>query len=222
LNGRMVITIDGPAGAGKSSVARGLAQRLGFEFLDTGAMYRCVALAGKRAGVDWSDPRQLERVARAIRLDCRGDVILLDGEDVSREIRSPEVTSLVVHAAGNREIREILVAMQRRLAGGRDMVSEGRDQGTIVFPEARCKIFLTASPIERARRRWREVSARGETTTLEEVLEQQNLRDAQDADRALAPLRPAADAVEVCSDGLTADEVLRTIETIVSDRRHGQ
>jgi len=222
LNGRMVITIDGPAGAGKSSVARGLAQRLGFEFLDTGAMYRCVALAGQRAGVDWDDPRQLARVARSIRLECRGETILLDGEDVSREIRSPEVTSLVVHAAENREIREILVAMQRRLAEGRDMVSEGRDQGTVVFPDAQCKIFLTASSIERARRRWRELDARGESTTLEEVLAQQNLRDAQDAERALAPLRPAADAVEVCSDGLTAEDVLQTIAKLVADRRHGK
>ena len=179
----MIVTIDGPAGAGKSSAARGLAQRLGFDYLDTGAMYRCVALAGVRAQVDWQHPEQLSAVAAQLHIDLTGNRVLLDGQDVTAEIRSPEITRLVQHAAGNNEIRRLLVLQQKRFGEGRNLVTEGRDQGTVVFPHAECKIFLTASPDERARRRHAELVAKGESITLTQVESQQKLRDDQDEQR---------------------------------------
>ena len=146
----MIITIDGPAGAGKSSVARALARRLGFAFLDTGAMYRAVALAGKRKGLDWDQPGDLADLAHRIDLNLEDDRIYLDGEDVSEEIRTSDVTAVTRYAADNQQVRRHLVDLQRAAAAGKNIVTEGRDQGTLAFPNAQCKIFLTASPQERA------------------------------------------------------------------------
>jgi cytidylate kinase len=141
----MIITIDGPAGAGKSTVARALARRLGFRFLDTGAMYRAVALAGLRQGLDWDVPGDLARLAQTLDIRIENDRIHLNGEDVTETVRSTEVTAVTRYAAQNPVVREHLVALQRQVAGKENLVTEGRDQGTVVFPNAELKIFLTAS-----------------------------------------------------------------------------
>jgi CMP/dCMP kinase len=214
----MLITIDGPAGAGKSTVAKALARRLGFQYLDTGAMYRAVALAGLRRGLDWSRPDDLADLAERLSIELVDDCVLLDGEDVSRAIRTQEVTAVTRHAAGNPRIRANLVARQQALASQRDMVTEGRDQGTVAFPQAQCKIFLTASPEERARRRLADLARQGETATFQQVLEAQQLRDRRDAAREVGPLAKAADAIDVATDGLTIDEVVERLATLATQR----
>lgn len=214
----MIITIDGPAGAGKSTVARALAGRMGFRFLDTGAMYRAVALAGLRRGLDWDLPDDLARLARTLDLQAVGDRILLDGEDVTEMVRTSEVTAVTRYAADNPEVRAHLVRLQRALAGEDDVVTEGRDQGTVAFPDAECKIFLTASPEERARRRWRDLQRQGEPVTQAQVLATQERRDHEDASRTVGPLVPAADAIEVRTDGLTIEQVVDTLELFVRQR----
>ena len=214
----MIITIDGPAGAGKSSVARSLARRLGFRFLDTGAMYRAVALAGLRKGLDWAVPDDLARLAENIDLQSLGDRILLDGEDVTEAVRTSEVTAVTRYAADNPQVREHLVKLQRTLAGRANVITEGRDQGTVAFPKAKCKVFLTASPEERARRRLADLQSQGEPVALEQVLAAQQRRDREDAGRAVGPLAPAPDAVEVCTDGLTLDQVVDKLESLARER----
>jgi CMP/dCMP kinase len=215
----MIITIDGPAGAGKSTVARALAQRLGFRFLDTGAMYRAVALAALRRGLDWDAPDDLARLAQKLDIRTLGERILLDGEDVTEAVRTSEVTAVTRYAAGNPKVREFLVELQRTLAGNDNVVTEGRDQGTVAFPSAECKIFLTASPAERARRRLLDLQSQGEPVTLEQVLAAQERRDREDAARTVGPLTPAAHAVTVYTDGLTFEEVVQRLERIVNTRK---
>jgi cytidylate kinase len=217
----MIVTIDGPAGAGKSTVARALARRLGFRFLDTGAMYRAVALAGLRAGLDWDRPDDLARLALRVRLRLEGEQVFLDGEDVSQEIRTPEITAVTRYAADNPRIREHLVRLQRVLAGRENVVTEGRDQGSLVFPDAECKIFLTASPQERARRRLADLEAQGEARPLGEVLDDLNRRDREDAGRPVGALVQAPDAVEVDTDGMSVEQVVDRLEAVVRQRQAG-
>ncbi len=207
----MIVAIDGPAGAGKSSIARRLAERLGFAFLDTGAMYRAVALAALRAGLGPSDTEAIARLATELTIDFDGEHTLLDGEDVSAAIRTSEVSAAVHLAADNVAVRQRLVDLQRQIANGRDIVTEGRDQGTVAFPAAECKIFLTAGRRERARRRYEELSIRGEPISFDEVLAQQDERDRRDAARPVGALVKASDAVEVPTDDLTLDEVVEQI-----------
>jgi CMP/dCMP kinase len=214
----MIITIDGPAGAGKSSVARALARRLGFRFLDTGAMYRAVALAALRRGLDWDVPADLARLAAKLDLQVVGEEIFMDGDDVTEAVRTSEVTAVTRYAADNPDVRAHLVELQRQLAAGDNVVTEGRDQGTVAFPKAECKIFLTASPEERARRRWRDLQRQGEPVALAEVLAAQGRRDREDAGRAVGPLVPAPDAVEVCTDGLSLEAVVDRLEQCVRDK----
>ncbi|MGA2033022.1 MAG: (d)CMP kinase [Thermoguttaceae bacterium] len=214
----MIITIDGPAGAGKSSVARVLAQRLGFRFLDTGAMYRAVALAGLRRGLDWDRPDDLAQLAEKIEIRVAGQRIYLDGEDVTETARTSEVTAVTRYAADNPAVRARLVELQRAVAGQDDIVTEGRDQGTVVFPTAECKIFLTASPRERARRRLRDLQAQGEPVTLDQVLLAQQQRDMEDMRRAVGPLLPAADALEIATDDLTLRQVVDRLESLARER----
>lgn len=214
----MIVTIDGPAGAGKSSAARSLARRLGFRFLDTGAMYRAVALAALKRDHDWSQPEELVALARRIKLELDDDRVFLDGADVSEAIREIAVTSATHYAADNPGVRQILVELQRTIAGSQNVVSEGRDQGTVVFPHAPCKIFLTATPQERARRRLEELTARGEHVTFEEIMSQQEIRDYRDSTRPYGPLKQAEDAIEMLTDGLSADEVVDRLENLVRSR----
>jgi cytidylate kinase len=214
----MIITIDGPAGAGKSTVARELARRLGFRFLDTGAMYRAVTLAGLRKGIDWTNPDELAQVAENISLQLQEERVFLDGQDVSEAIRAWEITRLTRHAADNPRVRARLVALQRAFAQGQNIVTEGRDQGTLVFPDAECKFFLTASAEERARRRWAQLQSQGENATWAEVLAAQQKRDQEDAARPFGSLVAAADAIPVNTDGLSVSECVNRLEHLFRQR----
>ncbi len=211
----MIVTIDGPAGAGKSTVARALAERLGFHFLDTGAMYRAVTLAGIRRLIDWDRPERLAELVVQLRIDLVGSKVLLDGDDVTEAIRSSEVTAASRFAADNRVVRERLVELQRQAAAQGDLVTEGRDQGTVVFPNAPCKIFLTASPSERARRRLGDLETLGEPKPLDELIEEITSRDKRDMSRAIGPLVAAPDALTVVTDGMTSDAVVDHLESLV-------
>jgi len=215
----MIITIDGPAGAGKSTVAKALAQRLGFAYLDTGAMYRAVALAALQRGVDGTRPDALAQLVHQIHVDFHNDRVLLDGQDVTEAIRDWKITQITPHVADNPEVRRRLIELQRQFAQGRNIVTEGRDQGTLVFPEAECKIFLTASAEERARRRLAELQARGESATFEEVLAAQQRRDQEDASRAFGRLARSPDAVEVPTDGLSIGQVVDRLVELVRQRQ---
>ena len=211
----MIVTVDGPAGAGKSSVAKALAERLGFRFLDTGAMYRAVAYAAVSRGVDLNSPADLASLASQLKIDLDGPRVLLDGQDVTDAIRRPEITAQVRYVADNVEVRGRLVQLQREWAGRQDTVTEGRDQGTVAFPDADCKIFLTATPEERARRRFAELAARGQPVAFENLLEQQNRRDREDEIRAVGRLVRAPDAVEMVTDGMSLAAVVDRLEAIV-------
>jgi cytidylate kinase len=211
----MIITIDGPAGSGKSSVARALAKLLGFEHLDTGATYRAVALACLRAGVDLKDETGLACVLANLSLEMPPGRVVLNGEDVTSLIRTPELSDASSAVAESPVVRRHLARLQRSVAEGRNMVCEGRDQGTVVFPDAGCKFFLVADPVERARRRQQELSAKGQTITLEEVLEAQEVRDQRDAARDLAPMVPAPDAVTIDTTHLSLEQVVeRMVEEV--------
>ena len=214
----MIVTIDGPAGSGKSSAARLLAQRLGFEFLDTGAMYRAVTFAALRADLNPADEHALALLLDGMRLEMPPGRVLLDGADVTREIRTPEVTARTGAIADSPTVRRRLVAWQRAIAERRNVVSEGRDQGTIVFPSAGAKFFLVADPVERARRRHREILARGRDIPFDEVLAAQHERDQRDAARDIAPMVPAGDAIILDSTKLTSEEVVRAMEQHVRQR----
>lgn len=209
---RLIIAIDGPAGAGKSTCARALAARLGYRFLDTGALYRAVALKALRAGVDPSDAERTAALARAARIELAGEgpaaEVRLDGEDVSDEIRGPGVTSAVPTVAALAPVRAAILPIQRGFARGGGVVAEGRDIGTVVFPDADLKFFLEADERVRAQRRAKE---RGEAD-VGRVAREIHARDEQDSTRAHAPLRAAPDAIRIDTTGLTVDEVVGELE----------
>ena len=214
----MIVTIDGPAGAGKSSAARELARRLGFRFLDTGAMYRAVTLAAKERGLDLADAESLAQLVREIRIELVDDRVLVDGRDVTKEIRTYDITVSIQHAADNPAVRAQLVQWQREAAEGVSVVTEGRDQATVVFPNAECKIFLTADESERAQRRYLDLQARGEDVCYDDVLAAQHARDERDCTRAVGALRKADDAIEVSTSGMSPDEVVAHLEEIVRSK----
>jgi cytidylate kinase len=197
----MLIAIDGPAGAGKSTVARAVARALGFEFLDSGAMYRAAALAALRG----ADPTRV-----TVEL---GERVLLDGEDVTDEIRTPEVTEMASRVAADPEVRKAMVRLQRGIIASGDHVAEGRDIGTVVWPDAELKVFLTATPEERARRRADQLGA-----DYDAILTEQRLRDLRDESRQHSPLAAAPDAVELDTTGLTFDEVVDRIVSLTAER----
>ncbi|MBM3983293.1 MAG: (d)CMP kinase [Planctomycetes bacterium] len=211
----MIITIDGPSGVGKSTVTKALAARLGFEYLDTGATYRAVALAALRRGAALDDAAAVEAALAGLRVELLPGRVLLNGEDVSAGIRAPAVSQGASKVAVMAAVRRFLVGVQRAAASGRNMVCEGRDQGTVVFPDAACKFFLVADARVRAERRAAELLAKGTTASVEDVLADQLERDRRDAERDLAPMVPAADAVVVDTTHLTTDQVIATLEHAV-------
>lgn len=211
----MIITIDGPAGTGKSTAARKLAQKLAIQYLDTGAMYRAVAWACLVRGTDPHDHMATARLAQELRIDIDDLAVAVDGQDVSRRIRDPDVSTAASLVAQHPLVRKVLVEQQRRIAKDRDIVCEGRDQGTVVFPQARFKFFLTATPHERARRRQEDLAGRQVYVPLDELLVQQQERDDRDANRDVAPLKPADDAITIDTTGLDADAVVALLERYI-------
>lgn len=211
----MIVTIDGPAGAGKSSIARQVASELGFEFLDTGAMYRAVTWGAMCHKLSWDDLDALVQFAESAKLVWRDDRILLDDEDISEQIRTPQVTENIRHLADPPDIRKRMSEQQRRIAADRDIVTEGRDQGTEVFPDAECKLFLTASPEVRAQRRQQQLAAAGRHVSVEEILVAQNQRDLEDRMRPVGRLRAARDAIVVQTDGMNSDEVRKEVLRLI-------
>ncbi len=211
----MIVTLDGPAGAGKSTAARAVAKRIGWHYLDTGAMYRAVAWAALQRGIDLTATKQVAELAGTIAITFDSGRVLVDGRDVSEAIRTKEITDATRHVADAAAVREVMTALQRQVAENADVITEGRDQGTVVFPNASLKIFLTASPAERARRRCEEERARGREVAIEEVLAAQNRRDEADANRDVGPLVPAADAIHVITDGLSHEEVVERLVILI-------
>ena len=223
MNGFYAIAIDGPSGAGKSTMARKLAEAFGFLYVDTGAIYRTLGLACFRAGIDRKDVSAvmtlLPTLEIAIRYNENGEqCMFLNGENVSREIRLPEISICASDVSAHQEVRTFLLEMQRKFARENDVIMDGRDIGTVVLPEAELKIFLTASPEARARRRLAELLAKGESVTFDEVLKDINYRDEQDANRSAAPLRRAEDAVEVDTSDLNFEQSYALLCEVVINR----
>lgn len=214
----MIVTLDGPAGAGKSSTARALAARLGWCYMDTGAMYRAVALIALDRGIPLDDSAGLAELAEAITIEFREGRVVVDGHDVSTEIRTDRITQATRPVADAPPVREAMKRVQRRMAEGMDVVTEGRDQGSVVFPAAALKVFLTASPEERARRRHREEMERGNAIALAAILSAQTQRDEGDRTRAVGAMKPADDAVIVETDGLGPEEVVDRLVAMVAER----
>ena len=217
-----VVTIDGPAGAGKSTVARQLATSLGYSFLDTGAIYRTVALVARQRGIDWSDGPALGALAAGLdlRFESTSGVnrVIADGADVTTEIRTPAISEGASQVSAHPPVRTALMGIQRAIGARGRVVAEGRDTGTVVFPDAQAKFFLTASAVERARRRTLELLAAGRPAIQAEVQKDIEIRDQRDSTRAVSPLKRAHDAVEIDTTALTADQVVAAMEDIVRER----
>lgn len=222
-----VIAIDGPAAAGKSTVARLLADRLGALLFDTGALYRAVALAALRSGVAPEDEKTLSRIATDAQISVRPPSlqdgrlydVWLNGEDVTWSVREPEVSAIVSRVAEHADVRAALLPLQRRIASSGPVVMVGRDIGTVVVPDAGLKVYLDASVEERARRRFREGSQRGSSQDFEAVLQETRRRDAIDSGRRTAPLRPASDAVQIDTDGVPVERIVAEIEELARTGR---
>jgi len=217
-----IITIDGPAGSGKSTISRLLAKKTHFLYLDTGAMYRAVALAANRVGIGYNDGQRLGGFCRSLDLSFKTDEdpprLFLGKEDISQAIRSPEIDMAASTVSAVKEVRAAMTDLQRKMAGALNIVAEGRDMGTVVFPETAYKFFLTASVAERSYRRYRERVNRGESVTRDAVEKELIKRDYQDETRALAPLRPADDAVIIDSTGLGKEQVLERIMACLTEK----
>ncbi len=221
----MIIAIDGPAGSGKSTVAKAVAARLNFRYLDTGAMYRAVALRALERGLPLDDDRAVTALALAEPVEFAHEGgsalptrVLIGGIDVTAPIRTPAVDRAVSPVSAIKDVREVMVARQRELAAGQDVVVEGRDIGTVVFPDAELKVFLTASAQERARRRGAEQRAAGSSVTDDEVLADILRRDDYDSSRVHSPLAAASDSVEVDTTGLTIDQVVDAVAALADER----
>jgi len=223
---KLIVAIDGPSGAGKSTVTRLLADRIGYINIDTGAMFRAVAFMASRSGINPDDSAALERLCDGLEIDfdrtdgsCR---VLVNGEDVSAAIRTPEISLLTSVVSTKKVVREFLLKLQRRMGERGGVVLEGRDIGTVVFPSAEVKFFLSASVEERGRRRFEELRAKGADVTLEQTIREVEQRDRQDLEREHAPLIRAEDAIEIDSSRLSPDEVLSMMEKIVLEKARGK
>ena len=223
MNGHYAIAIDGPSGAGKSSMAKRLAAAFGFLYVDTGAIYRTLGLACRDAELNRRDEEEVMRLLPTLDIDIRYNeqgeqCMYLNGRDVSREIRQPEISLCASDVSAHQKVRSFLLDMQRRFARENNVLMDGRDIGTVVLPEAELKIFLTASPEARARRRLAELLEKGNDVSYEEVLHDMIRRDEQDTTRAAAPLKKAEDAVELDSSDLNADETFASLCEIVINK----
>ncbi len=217
------IAIDGPVGAGKSTIARLVAQGLGYTYIDSGAMYRALAWAARRAGITGDDSDPVVHLVQRTDIDLRPQAngvnrVFVDGRDITGEIRSPEISQLASKLSAIPTVRRRMVALQQEMAGQGCLVMEGRDIQTVVLPDAEVKIFLTASAEERGRRRWKELRGRGLEVDLQQVLADIEARDARDTTRADSPVKPAPDAVHVDTDGLTIEQVVAKVLAIVKER----
>lgn len=215
----MILTIDGPSGTGKTTIAKEVAKRLGWTYLDTGAMYRACALSLQREKVDPFDPEALTVFLKSFTFSIQGERFLANGKDVTEAIRTPEISSYASQISTIKELRGALVSLQRALAKGMDAVVEGRDMGTVVFPTAEVKIFLTAASEVRAKRRFLELKEKGllqEGMTFEQVLKDVNERDERDKSRKASPLRQAEDAKLVDTTFLTISQVVEQILSLVN------
>lgn len=215
----MIVAIDGPSGSGKSTLAKRLARQLGFTYLDTGAMYRALALKMLKEGIEPEDESRLAALLRQTEIELRENEgrlqVLLDGMDVAHLIRTPEVSQMASRVSARKIVRQRMMELQRAAAGKGPIVAEGRDIGTVIFPAAQVKIYLDASLAERARRRFEELRANGRQVSIEDTLRELTERDRRDSERDLAPLRRAADAVAVDSSALTADAVAERVLELI-------
>ncbi|MBW1971808.1 MAG: (d)CMP kinase [Deltaproteobacteria bacterium] len=218
-----IITIDGPCGAGKSTTAKLLAERLGFIYLDTGAMYRAVSLKLDQLGIDLLDDKMIKEILENTDITFeqteKGNRIFLDGKDVSDDIRTSRIDMLASLISQKKIVRDALVKTQRKFGHGKRIVVEGRDAGTIIFPNAQLKFFLTASLLERTKRRYRERKEKGEDVSFSDILEEIKRRDEMDTKRDLAPLKPADGAINVDSTTLTINDVISFMESIYKKKR---
>jgi cytidylate kinase len=218
----LVVAIDGPAGAGKSTVSYALATKLGYVRIDTGALYRAVALAADARGVSWDDAPALAAIAAGAAFEFRrvGEAthLFVDGADREKDLRTPHISQGASKVSALPAVRDALMGVQQGMGEAGGVVMEGRDIGTVVFPDADVKFFLTASDVERAKRRLKELLAKGTTTTLDEVLAEMTERDRRDSERATAPLKQARDAILVDSTAMNLDEVVAKMEELVRER----
>lgn len=213
-----IVTVDGPAGSGKSTIAKIIAKKYNFTYLDTGAMYRMIALYALENNVNLDDKSQVNKMLEEANLDIKGNTFYLNGKDVSEAIRTPEVTGIVSQVAAIKEVRVKLVDMQREISKGKQTILDGRDIGTAVFPNAQVKIFLVASPETRAVRRLKEYQQKNISTTYEEVLKGIKERDFIDSTRKESPLVKASDANEIDSSSMTIDEVVNAISNYINKK----
>lgn len=218
----MIIAVDGPAGSGKGTITKRIEKELGITNLDTGATYRCVALEALKKGLTLNNEKEIIEIARNIDIKINNteekDIVLLNDEDVTDKIRTKEVTAIVSQVSSIIPVREIMVEVQRKLAVGKDVIVEGRDIGTVVFPNADIKIYLDANEEIRARRRYKENLEKGINTTFEEVLENVKMRDYNDMHKKVGALKKAEDAIVIDSSNLTIDEVVNEIKNLIKEK----